>query len=90
MKKFGITLAMCMFLGATATMAQDKKADEGTATTKTEVSAEKHECKPGCTMACCAGKSAAEKKSCEHADKAKCAAHSAEATKEEKEGTKNP
>lgn len=87
MKNFGLTLVMFLFVGLTATMAQDKK--EATASeSKTEMKAD-HACKPGCSMACCAGKASGEKKSCTPEEKAKCA-HSSDAKKEEHEGSGSP
>lgn len=79
---------MFLFVGATAVMAQDQAVKNSDAAVSTASNpSEKHECKPGCTMACCAGKSSAEKKSCSHEEKAKCAAHSAEAKKEDHESS---
>ncbi|MBI1288082.1 MAG: hypothetical protein GC178_10965 [Flavobacteriales bacterium] len=90
MKNIGLTLVMLLFVGVTATMAQDKK--EAAEAAKTEVkaeSAEKHSCPPGCTMACCAGKSEADKKNCSHADQAKCAAHKEMEGKKEEHGNES-
>lgn len=78
MKNIAFTLAMMLFVGVGTSMAQDKKAADSN-TASTEVSTEKHECKPGCTMACCSKDGAAAKKSCTAEEKAKCAAHAAKA-----------
>lgn len=80
MKKIGITFLMLLFVGVTATMAQDKKvaADSDAAAVKTEMkadkdaSAEKHVCAPACKKSCCAGKTAAEKKACAPGCKKSC------------------
>ncbi|MCF8275645.1 MAG: hypothetical protein K9J17_02835 [Flavobacteriales bacterium] len=81
MKNLVLTFVMFLFVGVTATMAQDKKADaDHSATVKTEVSAEKHACEPGCTKACCAAagdKAAGDKKACAPSCEKKCPAHAA-------------
>lgn len=88
MKNIGLTLVMFLFVGLTATMAQEKREASAAAPAKAEMKAD-HACKPGCAMTCCAGKASGEKKSCTPEEKAKCA-HSADAKKEEHEGTSSP
>ncbi|MFM1876327.1 MAG: hypothetical protein RL266_2064 [Bacteroidota bacterium] len=91
MKNVGFTLLMMLFVGIGTSMAQDKKAADAKATT--EVSTEKHDCKPGCSMTCCAKDGTAAKKSCTAEEKAKCAAqaaHTEEGKAEEHDHSSQP
>ncbi|MBL4585497.1 MAG: hypothetical protein JKX84_00360 [Flavobacteriales bacterium] len=76
MKSIAITM-MFLFVGVTASMAQDKAATastDATVETTTTVSSEaKDACPPGCTMPCCADK-AVSKKACSSAQKKACCA----------------
>ncbi|MCB9185520.1 MAG: hypothetical protein H6601_02100 [Flavobacteriales bacterium] len=74
MKNFGLTLLLFLFVGATTTMAQDKKADDSSA--KTEViSKDAHKCTAAEKKACCAKAAESGAKSCHgsaSADKKAC------------------
>jgi hypothetical protein len=87
MKNFGLTIAMFLFVGIGSSMAQSKAAADADATSKTEVSSEKHACTPGCTMACCSkdGKAADGKKACTAEQQKQCAGHAKADATENKE-----
>ncbi len=75
MKNIGLTFLMLLFVGVTATMAQDKTTEDSDANAvKTEVKAEGHKCASSCKMTCCAKKTAAEKKACAADCKKACCA----------------
>lgn len=90
---------MFLFVGLTASMAQDKKAAtvDPAHPTKKEAAAKEHSCPPGCTMACCAkaadGKAEAapahNKKACAPGCKKSCCTADA-GKKEEHEGHAHP